>query len=316
MTRQVVDAEASSRSVAVPATYQKVTRTLIDVETLRARGYKFDENGDIVATPDGNRVLRAAEIAGAAGAARTSGAASGEEAYVREITVPAEYRTVTRQVLDQPATVRMVPAAATHKTVTRRVVDAAARTEEVTIPAVHRTVTRKVIDTPASSREVQIPAVYQSVTRQVVDTPPSTREIPVPAVTRTLTHRVIDVPAHTREETVPAVYKTLTRQVVETPASTREVDVPAVYETNSTTVKVGEPSVEWRSILCETNATPAKLREIQRALLAAGFNPGPIDGVIQEQTMKAINAYQAAKGLAVDSYLNLETVKSLGVSPN
>ena len=91
VTRQVVDAEASSRSVAVPATYQKVTRTLIDVETLRARGYKFDENGDIVATPDGNRVLRAAEIAGAAGAARTSGAASGEEAYVREITVPAEY---------------------------------------------------------------------------------------------------------------------------------------------------------------------------------------------------------------------------------
>jgi hypothetical protein len=149
----------------------------------------------------------------------------------------------------------------------------------------------------------------------VVDTPPSTREVPVPAVTRTLTHRVVDVPAHTREEVVPAVYKTVARQVVETPATTREVEIPAVYDTNSTTVKVGEPSVEWRSILCETNATPAKLREIQRALLAAGFNPGPIDGVIQEQTMRAINAYQGSRGLAVDPYLNLETVQSLGVSP-
>ena len=316
VTRQVVDADASSRSVAVPATYQKVTRTVIDVETLRARGYTFDDSGDIVATPDGERVLRAASIAGAAAVAKTAGAASGEEAYVREIAVPAEYRTVTRQVLDQPATVRMVPVAATHKTIRRRVVATPARTEEVTIPAQSRSVTRQVIDRPASSREVKVPAVYQTVTRQVVDTPPSTREVPVPAVTRRLTHRVIDVPAHTREEVVPAVYKTLTRQVVDTPATTREVDVPAVYDTNATTVKVGEPSVEWRSILCETNATPAKLREIQRALRAAGFDPGPIDGVIQDQTMKAINAYQAAKGLAVDSYLNLETVKSLGVSPN
>jgi peptidoglycan hydrolase-like protein with peptidoglycan-binding domain len=88
----------------------------------------------------------------------------------------------------------------------------------------------------------------------------------------------------------------MARQVVDTPATTRAVDMPAVYDTNSTTVKVGEASVEWRSILCETNATPEKLREIQRALLVAGFNLGPIDGVIQKQTMKAINAYQAARG--------------------
>jgi hypothetical protein len=32
--------------------------------------------------------------------------------------------------------------------------------------------------------------------------------------------------------------------------------------------------------------------------------------------MHAINEYQAAKGLPVDAYLNLATVKSLGVSPN
>jgi hypothetical protein len=315
VTRQVVDAEASSRSVDIPATYQKVTRSVIDVEALKTRGYKFDANGDIVATPEGDRVLRASALAGATAVEKTAGAASGEEAYVREIMVPAEYRTVTRQVLDQPATVRMVTVAPTHKTITRRVVDVPAHTEEVTIPAEHRTVTRQVIDVPESSREVKIAAVYKSVTRQVVDTPPTTREVPVPAVTRTLTHRVIDVAAHTREEVVPAVYKSTTRQVVDTPATTREVDVPAVFDTNSSIVKVSEPSVAWHAILCETNATPDKLREIQRALQAAGFNPGPIDGVIQDQTMKAINAYQAAKGLSVDPYLTIETVSSLGVSP-
>ena len=32
--------------------------------------------------------------------------------------------------------------------------------------------------------------------------------------------------------------------------------------------------------------------------------------------MSAVNADQRAKGLPVDAHLNLETVKSLGVSPN
>jgi peptidoglycan hydrolase-like protein with peptidoglycan-binding domain len=103
--------------------------------------------------------------------------------------------------------------------------------------------------------------------------------------------------------------------VVDTPATTREVDVPAVYEMVSNNVQVSEASTEWRSILCETNATEVKVREIQRALRSAGFDPGPIDGKIQGQTMKAVNAYQRAKRLPVDAYLNLDTVKALGVSP-
>jgi len=108
----------------------------------------------------------------------------------------------------------------------------------------------------------------------------------------------------------------VTRQVVDQPATTREVDVPAQYQTLTHTVKVSDARSEWRSILCETNATPEKLRDIQRALLAAGYNPGPVDGVIRAQTMRAVNDFQSAKGLPVDAYLNLETVKALGVTPN
>jgi len=80
-------------------------------------------------------------------------------------------------------------------------------------------------------------------------------------------------------------------------------------------VQVSEAKAEWRSILCETNATSAKIKQIQRALRADGFDPGPIDGVIRDKTMRAVNAYQRRKGLPVDAYLNLETVKALGVSP-
>jgi Putative peptidoglycan binding domain len=315
VNRQVIDREASVNEVEIPATYQSLTTQVIDVEALRAKGYKFADNGDIVATPSGEPVLRASAVAGAKGA-KSGGAASGEEGYVREVKVPAQYTTVKRRVIDQPASVREVEVASVNKTVMRRVVKTAATTTEVVVPAVYKTVTREVVDTPASSREVAVPAQYKTVTRQVVDTPPSAREVPVPAKTQVLTRREVDQPATTHEEKVPAVYKTVTRQIIDQPASTREIDVPAQYETLTRQVQVAEASTEWRSILCETNATPSKLKEIQRALVAAGYDPGPIDGVIRAQTMRAVNAYQAAKGLPVDAYLNLATVQSLGVNPN
>ena len=182
-------------------------------------------------------------------------------------------------------------------------------------PAVYKSVTHEVLDKPASSREVQIPAQFKTVTRQVVDKQPSSRELPVAAQMKTVSYRVMDQPASAREEVVAAVYKTVTRQVVEQAASMREIDVPAQHETLTREVKVSDATTDWRSILCETNATQAKLREIQEALMKAGYNPGPIDGVIRSQTMKAVNDYQRAKGLPVDAYLNLETVKSLGVAP-
>jgi peptidoglycan hydrolase-like protein with peptidoglycan-binding domain len=50
--------------------------------------------------------------------------------------------------------------------------------------------------------------------------------------------------------------------------------------------------------------------------LAAGFDPGPIDGVIRTKTMRAVNEFQTSKGLPVDAYLNLPTVKALGVKPS
>ena len=99
-------------------------------------------------------------------------------------------------------------------------------------------------------------------------------------------------------------------------AGSREIDVPAQMDTLSREVKVADASTDWRSMLCETNATTDKLKQIQQALASAGHDPGPIDGVVRAQTMSAVSADQRAKGLPVDAHLNLETVKSLGVSPN
>jgi Putative peptidoglycan binding domain len=321
VSRQELVTAASSSEIAIPATMQTVTRQEIDIDKLKAAGYKFDDKGNIIAAPNGDRVLRAASLTkGAAGVTAANavgkGADSGEEGYVREIKIPAVYQTVTRQVIDQPAIVRTIEVPGTTKVIKTRVEASPARTEESVIPAVYRTQTRQVIDQAATQKEIVIPAEYRMVERRVVDTPATTRKIPVAAVTQTVQRQVVDRPASFREETIPAVYRTVTRQVIDQPASSREIDVPAQYDTIRYQVKTADARTENRAILCETNATPTKIMEIQRALSAAGYNPGPINGVLRESTMRAVNGYQQAKGLPVDGFLNLETVKSLGVSPN
>jgi hypothetical protein len=281
VTRQVLDRAAGTREVDIPETRQTVTRQVIDVEKLKAAGYKFDANGDITATPSGERVLRAATLrqgassaAGAAGNvgtnanAKSAGADSGAEAYVREIKIPAQYATRTSQVIDQPASVRTIVVPGTSKVIKTRVEINPARTEEIVIPATFRTVTSQVVDKPASTREIVVPAEYRTVERRVVDKEASSRKIPVPAVTQVVTRRVVDQPASVREESTPAVYRTVSRQVVDVAASTREIDVPAQFEDIAYQVKVADARIERRSILCETNATPAKLMEIPALNLA------------------------------------------------
>lgn len=317
ITRRVLDREASRREVVIPGQTQSVTRQVIDVEKLKAQGYRFDDQGDIVATPNGDRVLRAASLQKAAGANKTSGAESGEEAYVREIKTPAQYASVTRQVLDKPASVRTIEVPGSSKVVKSRVETTPASTEEVVIaPAVYATISKQVLDTAASTREVIEQAEYRAIERQIIDTPASVRKVAIPAVTQVISRRVVDREASVREEIIPAVYKTASRQVVDVAPSLREIKVPAQYEDLQYQVKVADARIERRSVLCETNATPSKIMEIQRALLASGYSPGKIDGLIRGNTMSAVNAYQRAKGLPVDGYLNLETVKALGISPN
>ena len=59
--------------------------------------------------------------------------------------------------------------------------------------------------------------------------------------------------------------------------------------------------------------TPGIVQKVQRALLGAGYTPGPIDGVLGAQTMSAVDRYQRAQGLATGG-LTFDTLKKLGVS--
>lgn len=59
---------------------------------------------------------------------------------------------------------------------------------------------------------------------------------------------------------------------------------------------------------------PAKVRELQQALLARTFDPGPVDGVFGPNTAAAVAAFQRVNGLVMDGEVGPQTASALGVA--
>lgn len=55
-------------------------------------------------------------------------------------------------------------------------------------------------------------------------------------------------------------------------------------------------------------------KALQTALLKAGFDPGPIDGLVGDQTRAAISAFQAARFITVDGVAGPATLALLGLT--
>ena len=225
------------------------------------------------------------------------------------VEVPAEYKSVKKQVVDQPG-----------GTVTK------------TIPAVYKTVKIKKMTVPPSEKKIVIPAKYKKVESQKIvkagrfvwhevknlEHTRHTRTgnkiclVEIPAKHRTATKTVVVEPAKTVTETIPAVYKTVKVKMVDTAAREKKIVIPAEYQEITKQNKVSEGILEWRKVLCETNTTSDIVAKLQSALILAGYNPGPVDGDYGPKTAYAFKQYQQDKGLATGGF-TFETLESLGI---
>jgi len=283
--KQVLVSEASSTIEKVPAVYETVTEEVVDVpaHTVWKKGtgpiQKIDEaTGEIMCLVD----------------------------------VPATYKTVTKEVLVSPATTREIEIPAVYKTVKVKQQVAAASELRTTVPAEYGTVeiTKKVADADFVWHEVHDTSMSkQSRTGKMICL------VEKPAKYETITTTVVDTPASTKEVIIPAEYETVSVTKLVSAETTKEIEVPAEYQTVESQELVEAGHMQWRPILCETNMNVATISQIQSALADSGYNPGPIDGVIGQQTMKAVNAFQQDNSLPVDNYLNMETINALGVEP-
>lgn len=250
--------------------------------------------------------------------------------------IPAQYETVEEKVLVKAAgkkIVEIIPAI--YKTVEEAVVVKAASEKIEQTPAVFRVVEETQLIRPATTEWkkgrgpiekydgltgeimclVTVPAEYRTVKKRVVASPAEVKRIPVAAQYGTVLRQELLKPAQVREVETPAEYKVVRTLKMVKPAEEKRIPIAAEYQTLVSQVLVSEGKAEWKSILCQTNTTPGLVQQIQGALLAKGFNPGKIDGVIGRETAAAINGFQQANGLATGG-LTMETLDKLGVSMN
>jgi hypothetical protein len=193
------------------------------------------------------------------------------------VEIPAEYRTVTRSRLVQAERI------------------------------VYRTANGGFSDTP-----VEIAAITETVTREVETQPERVIEDVIPARYETVTRTVVSQPERVIEEVIPARYENVSRRVIVTPAREETFTTPPQTEQITRTVFDGSSSFGWREVLCEINATPEAIRTIQVALRDQGYNPGPIDGVFDQQTYNAMVSFQEANNLPTGN-LTRVFVERLGV---
>lgn len=247
--------------------------------------------------------------------------------------IPAQYKMVTDQVVIKEQTEKLVTIPAVYKTVTETVVVAPESKKLKTVAAKYKTVTEKIMVRPArtvwkkgrgpnqrvdeATGEIMClieePAVYKTVEKRVMVTPEGTTTQTIPAKTQMIKKRVVATPARVEKKMIPAVTKMVKKRVMVSPERVEYAETSPVYKTVNREVVVRNEKMEWSRILCNTNANVNTVRELQMALRNAGYNPGPIDGVLGPQTYRAVDKYQRAHDMSRGN-ITMEAMKALGVS--
>lgn len=160
---------------------------------------------------------------------------------------------------------------------------------------------------------VEVPATYKTVKKTVMVNAPGTRTVEIPAEYKTVKKRVVIEPAQERTITTPAEYEMVKVRKMVTPPQEQRIPLAEEYQSVTKTIKTDDGRMEWRRIMCETNVTTDVVTQIQTKLNTAGYNPGPIDGILGRQTATAVKSYQRDNRLA-EGGLTHETVKKLGIS--
>lgn len=317
--QRVVATEAYTEYTTIPATYRTVTETVV----VKAASTRRVTVPAVYATETEQVLVREAHTVWKRGAplptdkvvpGSTHMIATGEVLCLVE--VPAEYRTITRQVVRQAETYRDIPVAAETTTVTRQVVDQAARVVERVIPATYKTVRVTTITTPERTETITIPATYTTVTKQrlvrqsgfqwreVSCTPesgaPSTANLgygpqrpPMP-------------PPPPRPLPAPVVSSSRT-------TTTTTTTVPAVVQQRTTTTTTtSSSSYSSSSSAVSSVGGDTTVRQMQTALAARGYFKGQPNGLWGASTQDAMVRFQRDAKLP-QGRLDAATAAALGL---
>jgi peptidoglycan hydrolase-like protein with peptidoglycan-binding domain len=161
---------------------------------------------------------------------------------------------------------------------------------------------------------VEEPGQTVTVQKRVIRSPEVVRREMVPAQSITVHRQVMVDPGGVDQVPVPAEYRAIPIQTLVAPA--QQVSRPIAPKTRTVEKKVlrSPERFEWAPVICDTNASPQNISQLQSALAARGYYTGPIDGRLGAGTMAGLERFQRENGLSVHvGYVTLETLRLLGI---
>lgn len=118
------------------------------------------------------------------------------------------------------------------------------------------------------------------------------------------------------QDVTPAVIETVTEHVIVQPpeiSSDGSVRSPAIFRTDTRQRIVEARRAIWFETPCEAQSDPEFIASLQRALSVRGFYRGPVTGVMDLRTERAIRQFQEPQGLD-SGVLSLAAARLLGLA--
>ena len=94
--------------------------------------------------------------------------------------------------------------------------------------------------------------------------------------------------------------------VLEAQIQSKDEEINSLKETSAKFQEETPKQISRKKVIGEVKSRP-NVKQIQIALVNAGYNPGSLDGRMGKQTRQAIKAFQRANNLAVDGKAGKQT---------
>lgn len=166
---QVLVKEASERLEVIPATYEWVEEQVL----VKAAGKRVEVVPPTYETVTEQVLDKPEHTMWKKGTGPISKLDESTGEIMCLVTVPASYKTITKQVLVEKG-----------------------GTREIEIPAEYKTVKKKIMKTPPTTTKIEIPAEYKTVKVKQMAEPPKTSVVPIPAKYGTVAKRIQTTEGH------------------------------------------------------------------------------------------------------------------------
>lgn len=94
--------------------------------------------------------------------------------------------------------------------------------------------------------------------------------------------------------------------VLESQIQSKDEEINSLRETSARSQEEATKQISRKKVIGEVKSRP-NVKQIQIALVNAGYNAGSLDGRMGKQTRQAIKAFQRANNLAVDGKAGKQT---------